>query len=44
LGWKPKWSFERAIYETTQWYKQSSSNRNQIQKFTQKQILDYIND
>jgi CDP-glucose 4,6-dehydratase len=44
LGWKPKWDFEKTIFETTEWYKINSSDTAQIQQFTKKQILKYVNE
>ena len=44
LGWKPKWNFEKTIFETTDWYKINSSDTALIREFTKKQILKYINE
>ena len=44
LGWKPKWNFEKTIFETTDWYKINSSDTALIQEFTKKQILKYVNE
>ena len=42
LGWRPIWRFERAIKETTDWYK-AWYDKKDMQKFTIEQIMNYTN-
>jgi CDP-glucose 4,6-dehydratase len=44
LGWKPKWDFDKTIFETTEWYKINISDTARIQEFTKEQIFNYKND
>jgi CDP-glucose 4,6-dehydratase len=42
LGWNPKYGAQEAIIKTIDWYKKYSSNKLEILKFTNQQILDFI--
>lgn len=42
LNWKPKLNASQAIEKTINWYKQHLDDRQDITAFTEKQIIDYI--
>jgi CDP-glucose 4,6-dehydratase len=45
LGWQPRWSFEEAVKQTVDWYRQSNDLRRPdaafLRALTQRQILAY---
>ena len=42
LKWTPMINFEDTVKMTTVWYKNYYQKKNKIQKFSEKQIIDYI--
>ena len=43
LGWKPKLNINKTIELTNIWYEEFSKNKNKIFKYTEKQILNFLN-
>ncbi len=41
LGWKPRWDFDKTVYETTRWYKSISEGDSAVEVST-KQIRSYL--
>ncbi|MDR3696340.1 CDP-glucose 4,6-dehydratase [Mucilaginibacter sp.] len=44
LNWKPKYQAPEAIEKTIEWYKYYFSDSNKIEEFTERQIIDFINE
>jgi CDP-glucose 4,6-dehydratase len=42
LGWKPRWTSREAIEMTVRWYKAFFSKERDMDKFTENQIIDYL--
>jgi CDP-glucose 4,6-dehydratase len=40
LGWRPRWNFERAVFETVSWY-QKASSRSRALQMTLEQLATY---
>jgi CDP-glucose 4,6-dehydratase len=43
LNWKPKYQATETIKKTIDWYKFYFSNRNEINQFTETQIIEFVN-
>lgn len=43
LNWKPKMNAQQAVSLTMDWYSEFAQNRNQIDQFTESQIINYLN-
>lgn len=43
LNWKPKYQATETIKKTIDWYKYYFSNRNEINQFTESQIIEFVN-
>ncbi len=44
LKWRPKYSIFKSVQVTVNWYKESLQNKNEIEKITEHQIKEYMND
>jgi CDP-glucose 4,6-dehydratase len=44
LGWKPVYDIDEAIQKTIVWYKQFYSGNEEMYKFSQEQIQNYLQD
>lgn len=44
LDWKPKYSIKKSVIVTTEWYKKVLIDKYSIEKITEKQIRDYMNE
>ena len=42
LNWHPVYSIKEAITKTITWYKEYFTNKDNMEKFTQDQILEYV--